>query len=131
MQPGQYILVVEDCRDTRDSLRLVLEASGYDVACAANGQEAIDLLRHAGPPRLVLLDLSMPVMDGRRFREWLRQSRRFARVPVVLHSGEADLPQIAATLGVAGYFSKPVEVGRLLDAIRDFGQGRQPALAAG
>jgi CheY-like chemotaxis protein len=119
-----YILVVEDCRDTRESLRLVLEASGYAVACAGNGQEAIDVLRYAGSPCVILLDLAMPVMDGRRFHEWLRVSPEFRKVPVILHSGEANLPQIAAWLGAA-YVAKPAELGQLFDTIRRL--ERQPA----
>src|SRR5262249_61831819 len=61
------ILIVEDDAATRDALTLVLSDEGYAVSSAANGREAIDLLRQGDAPDLILLDLMMPVMDGWQF----------------------------------------------------------------
>jgi CheY-like chemotaxis protein len=112
------ILVVEDDEATRDALTLVLQASGYQVTTAANGQEALDALREPSPPCLILLDLMMPVMDGWQFRALQRQDPALAVIPVVLVSADGNTPQKAASLGAAGFIQKPVDVHALLDTVQ-------------
>ena len=130
MGSDKLILVVEDDSTTRLAMKTLLEAAGYRVACAANGREALDHLRQAEPPFLILLDLAMPVMDGWQFRREQQEDPALAAIPVVVLSGEGDLPRAAASLGAAGYFPKPVEFGGLLEAIRVLGQ-EAPARAVG
>jgi CheY-like chemotaxis protein len=113
------VLVVDDDASTRQTLRALLEEEDFEVACAADGQDALDYLAEAGPPALILLDLAMPVLDGRQFRERQRRDPRLAAVPVILLSGERDVARTAAALGVSLFFRKPVELGRLLDAVRN------------
>ena len=79
------VLVVDDDPDMRDRLRAVLERNGWAVREAANGCEALDQVKH-GVPRLVLLDLTMPVMDGFSFLDRLRVLPGCAEVPVVVLS---------------------------------------------
>src|SRR5205823_6375304 len=62
------ILIVEDHADLRESLTEILEDEGYVVASAANGLDGLNYLQAHPPPRLILLDLKMPVMDGWEFR---------------------------------------------------------------
>jgi len=126
MDPGGPVLVVDDNATFRDAARLVLEAAGFPVACAADGREALDYLGRHGPPLLILLDLNMPVLDGGGFRQEQRRVRAWGGVPVVLVSSEADVGRQAAALGVAGYFRKPVEFGELLTLVRGI-VGRPPA----
>ena len=126
---NEHILVVEDNAAARRALAVLLEAAGYPVACAADGREALDYLRGPDRPCLILLDLAMPVMDGWEFRARQRQSPGMASIPVILLSGEGDLPRIAASLGVAGHCAKPVRPDGLLRAIRDLGGGRASGLA--
>ena len=68
MESDKHILLVEDNAAVRQILTLFLEGAGYGVAGAANGRQALDYLRQAGPPQVILLDLAMPVMDGWEFR---------------------------------------------------------------
>ena len=112
-----HILVVEDDDLTREALRALLEATGYRVTAAAHGRQALDCLRDDEPPCLILLDLLMPVMDGRTFRKHLLQSPSLAPIPVLLLSAEGDLARTAASLGAAGYFPKPVVIEVLLEAV--------------
>ena len=126
---AEDILVVEDDGDARWALKALLEAEGYRVACAAHGGEALDYLRQSRPPRAILLDLSMPVMDGWTFRKQQQRVAAWAVIPVVLLSAEEDLAWQAASLGAAGYLHKPVEVERLLAAVR--GLSGPPGLRAG
>jgi CheY-like chemotaxis protein len=113
------IFLVEDDKATRDAMTMVLESEGYRVKAAANGREALDRLRDARPPRLILLDLMMPVMNGWQFRDAQTRDPRLASIPVVLFSAEADLSQKAKNLGIAGYLQKPVEFDELLATVRE------------
>jgi CheY-like chemotaxis protein len=122
MGSDKHILLVEDNAATRQSLTFHLKGAGYGVAVAANGRQALDYLRQAEPPFVILLDLTMPVMDGWQFRQEQQHDPALALIPVVLVSGESDLPRVAASLGAAGHCPKPVEFTELLDAIRVVGR---------
>ncbi len=77
------ILVVDDDPDARARLRAVLQRDGWTVSEASNGREALDLVAHA-PPQLILLDLTMPVMDGFAFLHELRGRPGCGNIPVVV-----------------------------------------------
>jgi CheY-like chemotaxis protein len=107
MRRWPYILVVDDDADFRDGLRLALEMKGYQVEEAANGKEAFDRIEQR-PPLMVLLDLQMPVMNGRELLQKLRGAPDTKDIPVVIISGfgfewEAEL------MGAQGYIGKPFE----------------------
>ena len=67
MGPNKHILIIDDHDGLRKGLASLLKATGYAVASAANGREALDYLRWADLPFAILVDLNMPVMDGRQF----------------------------------------------------------------
>jgi CheY-like chemotaxis protein len=99
------ILVVEDDQDIRELVSEMLAQSGYHVAEACNGQEALDFLRaHAGPC-VVLLDLMMPVLSGPELLEIMAEDERLAKLPVVVVSAVADR---GVAPGVAKFLRKPV-----------------------
>ena len=113
-----YILVVDDDEDIRLTLKQILEDEGYPALSAANGEEALHIIhREPRPPRLVLLDLMMPVMDGARFQAKLAEDPGLAAVPVVVISAGAS-PQRQAGVHAAGYLSKPVDLRTLMGTIR-------------
>lgn len=117
LAPG-YILVVDDDKAIREALEMVLEDEGYAVASAANGREALELLRASGGlPALILLDLMMPVMNGWEFREEQQRSAALAAIPVVVLSADSDVTRKAAALGVAASLNKPVHLDVLLDVV--------------
>jgi CheY-like chemotaxis protein len=115
------ILVVEDNDLTREAMRRLLESHGYRVICKPNGREALLYLLQGGRPAVILLDLNMPVMDGRQFRELQRAESDgdVAGIPVIVLSSGRDLTEQAASLGATDCIAKPVEAGTLLRAIRD------------
>jgi CheY-like chemotaxis protein len=115
------ILIVEDDLDVRDALTQVLEFEGYAVVGATNGQEAIDRLREGNLPSLILLDLMMPVMDGPQFRAAQMSDPSIADIPVIVISADGKVEQKAASLGVAAYMKKPLDVDSLLDLIARLG----------
>jgi CheY-like chemotaxis protein len=118
------LLVVEDDRDVRETLLRVLGDVGYDVRGAADGQEALDELRRPGepPPALMLLDLRMPRMDGRRLQEEIARDPRLAGVPiqVVVLSADSRHLEEPELRGAVATLSKPVRLERLLSVIESF-----------
>lgn len=111
------ILVVDDDPDILDALAEILEAEGYPVARARNGQEALDRL--APTPRLILLDLMMPVMDGWEFARRYRQvDGPDARAPIIVLSADRNVGAKAKEIGAVGYLAKPFELAELLDLVR-------------
>ena len=124
MGSGHHILIIDDSPTVRGVLTALLKGAGYGVAVAANGREALAYLRQSEPPLVILLDLLMPVMDGWQFRHEQQHDPALAGIPVLVLSGEDDLPQVAHSLGVAGFFPKPVEFAHLLAALRVLGGDR-------
>src|SRR4051812_13349602 len=90
------ILIVEDEHPIRNVITEILEEEGYRVASAANGLEALTYLRQHTHPRLILLDLGMPIMTGWEFREQQQRDPTIAMIPVILMSALPDLYQKAA-----------------------------------
>lgn len=123
------VLVVEDDVDAREALRVLLELKGCDALTAANGREALTRLRRAAErPRLVILDLRMPVMDGWALRAAMLEDATLADIPVIVLSGEADIATEAKALQAVAYLEKPLDVRRLspvLDAFRRRTSGRR------
>ena len=113
------ILVVEDDPDTREMLGVALEYAGYKVVTATNGREAIDRLRAAAElPALILLDLSMPVLDGFGFRREQLGDPKLASIPVVILSAERDVIHAARSLDANGYLLKPFAFEVLVDTVK-------------
>jgi CheY-like chemotaxis protein len=103
---------VEDNEVEREGLAAILRREGYAVALAAEGRQALDLLRQSPPPDLILLDMLMPVMDGWAFLEELR--RLGPPAPVVVMSPAALTREWARDHGCAGIVHKPVATTELL-----------------
>jgi CheY-like chemotaxis protein len=77
------IMVIDDDPDLRETLHLLLVENGYTVTKAAGGQEALDLLAKGRRPTLILLDLTMPGINGWQFLEGLRDAK-LGSIPVVI-----------------------------------------------
>lgn len=111
------ILVVEDEGDVRDAISHLLHYQTYTVKSATDGQQAISQLRDGYRPCVILLDLSMPGMDGVAFRDAQQAGADYADIPVVIVSGRADGQGIAESVGACGFLKKPVRVPTLLAAL--------------
>lgn len=108
------VLVVDDERGTRTALRIMLQLEGYAVTEAANGREALQRVQEQRPA-VVLLDLRMPVMDGRRCCEELRATQ--PELPVVLMTAAYQAREEASSCGATGCLSKPFDVDAVLDTV--------------
>jgi len=111
------VLIVEDDPDIREFMQLLLSTSGYETMTAANGEQALALMRQRRPC-IVLLDLMMPVMDGFGFRARQLQEPTLARVPVLCLTAMFDASYIAERLAVP-CLNKPVSVDRLLMEVEE------------
>lgn len=105
-------MVADDDDDTREMLGTLLRAKGYRVVEASNGRDAIEVtLREA--PGLVLLDLSLPVVNGLSVIRRLRDEFQFVDVPLVIVSGYDEHFETALAAGCNEYLTKPVDFERL------------------
>jgi CheY-like chemotaxis protein len=107
----RYILVVDDDRAIRDALRLLLEEDGYRVKVARDGREALELLRSAPPPCVILLDLMMPEMDGKEFLRLKNRNPVLAEIPVCVMTASGRLTPMPA--GVSAVLHKPFDASEL------------------
>jgi CheY-like chemotaxis protein len=106
------LLVVDDDRELREALRCALEDEGFTVAVAANGAEAIAKIKER-PPRLVLLDLMMPILDGWEVLDRLRADPALAGVAVCICSAVAGLSSPQADF----VLQKPFDVSAIMDVV--------------
>jgi CheY-like chemotaxis protein len=113
-----WVLLVDDDREIRSILRQILTGEGYLVAEAANGAEAIEVLQKGLRPRLILLDLIMPKMDGRAFLAWQKKDPLLSPIPVVVLSGHELSPEKIRELGCCGQLSKLLDLEALLKTVR-------------
>ena len=117
------ILIVEDETPIRSIIAEILEYEGYPVASVRNGMEALDYLRQqAELPRLILLDLGMPVMTGWAFREEQQHDPKLAHIPVIIMSAITSFSRTVSTLNAAGYLDKPVDIPALLSKVAQYYQ---------
>jgi CheY-like chemotaxis protein len=122
---GKFVLVVDDDPDIRESLETVLGIHGHPVATAADGSEAIELLRREpATPCLILLDLMMPGMNGFEFRAELEADPLFADIPVIIITGAGVLADEKAGSLRAEVMRKPFDLKALLSTVKRFCPGK-------
>jgi len=115
----QKILLVEDTEDNRFMMHRLLEMDGYIVVEARNGQEAVTIAR-AEKPQLILMDLSLPVIDGLAATRLLRRIPEFAETPIIAVSAHdtADFKAEALAAGCNSYITKPIDFSELEELIK-------------
>jgi len=113
------ILIADDHEDNRELLHLLLSGAGYNVREASDGQECLALAR-AESPDLIVMDLSMPVLDGWGLLQELKADQRTLAIPCMAVTAHADLERNQALkTGFSAYVSKPYKAETLLNAIAD------------
>ena len=111
------ILIIEDDDDVREALAQLLEDEGYGVHAAHNGREGLQIASEAVPPRVIVLDLMMPVMNGWEFLAARRDDPRLRNVPVVVVSATGDPKRLAE---VTAFLRKPIDIRRLLQVVHEY-----------
>jgi CheY-like chemotaxis protein len=108
------ILIAEDYDDNRELLRLLLAGANYEVREARNGQECLNLARE-NPPDLIMVDLSMPELDGWEVFEALKANSVTAHIPCVAVTAHADRDRARALkYGFSDFVGKPFKTEELL-----------------
>jgi len=115
---GGSILVVDDDIAILDVVSEFLDVMGFKVESAANGIEALRALERCHPS-LILLDMQMPVLDGRAFAEALRD-RGYGEIPILVVTASETAKRWAKEIGAAGYIPKPLDLLDLLAAVEEF-----------
>jgi CheY-like chemotaxis protein len=111
------VLVVEDDPDIRDIVQDLLESEGYDVVPASHGRQALEFLSEAtAKPDLVILDMMMPLVDGRQVLETMQRDPVLASIPVLVISAVAR----EKPAGAAAFLRKPVSLEKLFETVRTF-----------
>jgi DNA-binding response OmpR family regulator len=116
------LLIIDDDDELRQSAADGLADAGYDPIVAVDGRQALDLLHGHGSedgerPRLILLDLMMPVMNGWEFRDALRNEMDLARVPILVMTASRSLA--AHPLHADSVLLKPFGLGQLLGRVNE------------
>jgi CheY-like chemotaxis protein len=115
--PRGLVMVVEDDEGIRAALAQALIEEGYLVITAENGRQALDSLRSGPLPGLILLDLMMPVMDGRAFLQVRAGDPLLADVPVVVVTADTRATHESHTLDAQAILAKPLSLQTLLEAV--------------
>lgn len=118
MEPQKTVLVVDDDSDSRNICSLFLQHHGYRVVEAVNGEEGVRLARDE-QPALVLMDVTLPVLDGWAATEKLKDDPATASIPVVILTGHALERDRARALAIGdGYLPKPCTPRRILEEVQ-------------
>jgi two-component system cell cycle response regulator DivK len=116
------VLLVDDMLPIRKAFRAYLQHSGFDVVEAANGVEALLRVREAVPD-IIVMDLSLPLMDGWEATRHLKADRRTAGIPIVALTGLACSGAEATQAGCDAFLTKPCPMSELVNEIRKVLEG--------
>jgi two-component system cell cycle response regulator DivK len=115
------ILIVEDNEMNRDMLSRRLERKGFSIVMAEDGKKGVDMSKSENPD-LILMDLSLPVMDGWEATSTIKGNPETKNIPIIVltaHAMAGDREK-ALEAGADEYDTKPIEFKRLLGKIKDF-----------
>jgi len=113
------ILIADDYEDNRELLRVLLASAQYEVLEASNGQECL-ILAQTERPDLIMIDLSMPVLDGWGLFRELKGDKRTSGIPCVAVTAHADHDrERALKSGFTAYLTKPYRMLELLEVVRE------------
>ena len=113
-EPIETVLLVEDTEDNRFMMRRLLEMAGYRVVEATNGEEAVRLAE-SEQPDLILMDLSLPVIDGLAATRAIRKLNGLSKTPIIAVSAHdtSDFQSDALAAGCDSYITKPIDFSQL------------------
>ena len=120
--PASSILVVDDDNLTVEILRFYLEREGYGVVRAKDGRELQEMLATMPPPKLILLDIILPYVDGFQLIKEIRETSEWSEVPVLMLTSKENEEDIIRALdaGANDYIKKPFQPNELMARLRRF-----------
>jgi two-component system cell cycle response regulator DivK len=126
------ILIVEDNEDNRELAVKVLRNKGFETVTAVDGEEAIEKAV-SEKPDLILLDISLPKMDGYEVAKRLKSMEEFKEIPIVAftaHAMKGDREKVIAA-GFEGYISKPINIREFPDQVKLYIRGKRESVLGG
>lgn len=121
------ILLVEDNELNRDMLSRRLQRRGFEVVNAVNGQEGVEMA-HSEAPELILMDISLPIMDGWEATRKIKKSSKMRSTPIIALTAHAMVGDREKSLeaGCDDYDTKPIDFQRLLQKMKILMKKRTP-----
>jgi len=115
------IIIIDDCRLTQRVTKDILEKEGFEVCTADNGFEASKAITADKKPSLMLIDVTMPFVDGDKLVKVLKRNTETKNIPILFYSSkdEHDLQQLVETTGANGYLTKAASPEELVSAVRN------------
>lgn len=117
MQQKGPLLLIEDDQAIQESLAWVLEYEGYAVHIARHGMEGLEYLKCSLPPKAILLDLMMPVMDGFEFRDIWQHDPRYSKIPLIIMSADKHAGLALVRNENEFFLKKPLDLNKLLEIV--------------
>jgi len=122
---SKRVMIVDDSRTVRSSVKYTLAKEGYDVLVAQHGQDALDKLEDCtslNRPKMIITDVNMPVMDGITFVEEVKKRAEFKFIPALILTTESQTKMKikGKKAGAAGWLVKPFKPEQLIGVVRKF-----------
>ncbi|TDX47826.1 response regulator [Orenia marismortui] len=123
---SKRILVADDSKTVRSSVKYTLTKEGYDVILAENGQDALDKLAENSSlnerPKMIITDVNMPKMDGITFTKEVKKDRNFKFIPILILTTESQdkMKEEGKQAGAAGWLVKPFNPEQLIGVVKKF-----------
>ncbi|SJZ40973.1 response regulator [Selenihalanaerobacter shriftii] len=123
---GKKILIVDDSRTVRSSVKYTLKKEGYEVIVAKNGEDGLQKLKENDSPterpKMIITDVNMPKMDGITFVQEVKKDSKFKFIPTLILTTEsqAEMKKKGKKAGAAGWLVKPFEPEQLISVAKKF-----------
>ncbi len=115
------ILIVDDEQDIVESLKFVLEVSGYTCYCAYNGEDGLKLAKELMPD-LIILDVMMPKINGYKISRLLKYDNKYKDIPIIMLTARSQTEDklIGEETGVNEYITKPFELDQIVKKVEEY-----------
>jgi len=123
---NKRVLILDDSRTIRTSVKYTLQKSGYEVLLAENGVEGLKVLKEnssmSDRPQMIITDINMPKMDGIEFIKEVKKDRQFKFIPILVLTTEsqAEMKNKGKEAGAAGWLVKPFSPEQLTGVVKRF-----------
>jgi CheY-like chemotaxis protein len=124
---NNLVMIVDDDAATREAFALILTLQGHRVQTAADGYDALQQMRLGEPPRLVVMDVMMPGLDGVALRQILAEDERLSSVPVLVCTAAGCNSRARFKTPPDGFLEKPIDPPQLVAAVRTLLNGQSEA----
>lgn len=110
------ILIFDDDESIVDVLTIILDEAGYRVKSATEGKEALEITKKE-KPNLILLDILMSGMNGKEFKQSLKEIKGADDIPIIVISANSQTEEISEEIGAVDFITKPFEIDEVLGKI--------------